>query len=69
MNNFNSEMGINSCALLLKGQWMPATAHSIPSGAIQGGHDQDGSPIYVARAYHESDLIPGENNKNNVSMH
>lgn len=28
--------------------------------AVIAGHDIDGSPIYVGRAYHEGDLIPAK---------
>lgn len=30
----------------------------MPSGAVVGGHDIDGSTIYVGRTYHESDELP-----------
>lgn len=32
----------------------------LPQGAIVGGHDQDGTPLYVGRAYHEADHIPAK---------
>lgn len=32
----------------------------LPEGAILAGNDQDGSPIYVGRAYHEADHIPAK---------
>lgn len=32
----------------------------MPDGAILAGHDQDGSPIYIARAWHEGDIIPAK---------
>ncbi|XP_055548324.1 natterin-4-like [Wyeomyia smithii] len=32
----------------------------IPQNALVAGLDQDGSPLYVARAHHEGDLIPGK---------
>lgn len=38
--------------------WVPAANGQIPPGAVQGGHD--GEPLYVARARHGSDLIPGK---------
>lgn len=41
--------------------WVPMTAYSaVPHDAVVAGHDIDGSPIYVGRAYHEGDLIPAK---------
>ena len=41
--------------------WQHTSAHSpLPMGAIHAGHDADGSPIYVGRAYHEGDQIPAK---------
>ncbi|XP_037030120.1 uncharacterized protein LOC119069981 [Bradysia coprophila] len=34
----------------------------IPLGAIQGGIDSDGAILYVARAFHETEIIPGKLN-------
>lgn len=41
--------------------WVPASNGQVPPDAVQGG--MDGEPLFVARAKHEGDLIPG--NKNN----
>lgn len=42
-------------------QWIPTSANSmLPEGAISGGHDQDGTPIYVGRSKHEDDLLPAK---------
>lgn len=35
-----------------------ATADNIPAGAIEAGHDEDGSPIFLGRAFHEGDQLP-----------
>ncbi|KAF5302480.1 hypothetical protein FQR65_LT08570 [Abscondita terminalis] len=32
----------------------------VPSGAVQGGVDKDGSEIFVGRAFHEGDWIPAK---------
>lgn len=32
----------------------------IPPFAVVGGHDSDGSPIYVGRSYHEGDNLPAK---------
>lgn len=40
---------------------MPSSIYkTIPEGAILAGHDQDQSPIYIGRAWHEGDQLPGE---------
>lgn len=39
---------------------MPSSIHSsLPEGAILAGHDQDQSPIYIGRAWHGGDQLPG----------
>ncbi|XP_050311628.1 uncharacterized protein LOC126747168 [Anthonomus grandis grandis] len=41
--------------------WVDTFARGgVPSTALQGGHDIDGSPIFVGRAYHEGDWIPAK---------
>ncbi|XP_031620100.1 uncharacterized protein LOC116338776 isoform X3 [Contarinia nasturtii] len=41
--------------------WVPSTLHSpLPEGALLAGHDQDGSPMYIGRAFHEGDQIPAK---------
>lgn len=40
--------------------WIPSANGQVPPGALQGGQDQNGEPIYVARARHENCLIPGK---------
>ena len=32
----------------------------MPPHAVQGGHDIDGSPIFVGRAYHNGDMVPAK---------
>lgn len=42
--------------------WVPSSIHApLPEGAILAGHDQDQSPIYIGRAWHEGDQLPGKN--------
>jgi len=38
--------------------WVPAQGGQVPPGAVQGG--QDGEALYVARARHEQELVPGK---------
>lgn len=41
--------------------WVSSSIHSpVPEGAISAGRDQDGSPIYIGRAWHEGDQIPAK---------
>lgn len=40
--------------------WIPSANGQVPPGALQGGQDQNGEPIYVARARHDSTLVPGK---------
>lgn len=41
--------------------WIPWTNHQgIPPAGVYAGNDQDGSPIYVGRAYHEGDQLPAK---------
>ncbi|XP_044734499.1 uncharacterized protein LOC123296873 isoform X1 [Chrysoperla carnea] len=39
--------------------WVPAKSGEVPPTAVQGGQD-NGEPLYVARAPHEGALIPGK---------
>lgn len=40
--------------------WVEAAKGAIPAGAIQGGQDVDGTPLFVARAECEGSLTPGK---------
>ncbi|KAL1505519.1 hypothetical protein ABEB36_005067 [Hypothenemus hampei] len=42
--------------------WVDTTSRSgqVPSTALQGGHDIDGAPIFVGRAFHDGDWIPAK---------
>lgn len=45
----------------LTAQWVQTNPHApLPHGAILAGHDQDSSPMYIGRAYFESDLVPAK---------
>jgi len=42
-------------------QWVAASGGSVPSGkAVAGGYDINGEKIYVGRAHHAGDVIPGK---------
>lgn len=42
-------------------RWENCSSHSgVPADAVIGGHDTDGSQIYVGRAFHEGDQIPAK---------
>ncbi|CAD7078238.1 unnamed protein product [Hermetia illucens] len=41
--------------------WVQSAVNSpLPSGAVVGGQDSDGTVIYVGRAYHSGDLLPAK---------
>ncbi|KDQ08953.1 hypothetical protein BOTBODRAFT_540120 [Botryobasidium botryosum FD-172 SS1] len=40
--------------------WILAEGTNIPQGALEGGRDGDGSPLYIARAYYEGGLHLGK---------
>ncbi|KAI8438201.1 hypothetical protein MSG28_010820 [Choristoneura fumiferana] len=41
-------------------QWMNATGGQVPPGAVPGGQDSNGEPMFVARAQHEGATLPGK---------
>nr|XP_043067383.1 natterin-4-like [Drosophila bipectinata] len=54
--------GITYAAAINGGDvWIHSTSQSaLPLGAVKGGYDTDGSPLYVGRAYHEGSLLPAK---------
>ena len=36
------------------------SGQSLPHDAVHAGRDKDGAPLYVARAFHEGDLLPAK---------
>ncbi|XP_063357679.1 C3 and PZP-like alpha-2-macroglobulin domain-containing protein 8 isoform X2 [Cydia amplana] len=42
------------------GQWVDAAGGQVPPGAVVGGQDVSGEPMYVARAQHEGAQLPGK---------
>lgn len=42
------------------GLWVDASGGQVPPGAVLGGQDCSGEPLYVIRAQHEGALIPGK---------
>uniref|UniRef100_A0A1I8NTG7 Uncharacterized protein n=1 Tax=Stomoxys calcitrans TaxID=35570 RepID=A0A1I8NTG7_STOCA len=41
-------------------KWVPVTDNYLPGGAVHAGHDCDMSTIYVCRAFHNGDILPGK---------
>ncbi|KAI8922354.1 hypothetical protein DFJ77DRAFT_446289 [Powellomyces hirtus] len=39
--------------------WVLTDANNIPQGAIRGGQESDGTPLYIARAFHEQGVHIG----------
>ncbi|XP_013188721.2 uncharacterized protein LOC106133515 isoform X1 [Amyelois transitella] len=42
------------------GVWADASGGQVPPGAVVGGQDASGEPLYVARAVHEGATVPGK---------
>lgn len=40
--------------------WLKGGNGSIPAGAVQGGQEADGEPLYIARAEFKGSLTPGK---------
>lgn len=40
--------------------WVDASGGQVPPGAVQGGQDVSGEPLFVVRAAHEGAMIPGK---------
>lgn len=40
--------------------WKKEHGGHIPHHAVLAGYDKDGSPLYVGRAHHRGDVIPGK---------
>lgn len=40
-------------------EWVPSASGSVPPNAIEVGYD-DGNIVYVGRAHHQGDNIPGK---------
>lgn len=40
--------------------YVPASNGDIPQGALRAGQNSDGTPLYVARAFHKGDVVPGK---------
>lgn len=44
------------------GKWIDWQAGSVPTGAIRGGSEADGTPLYIIRAPFRGGLVPGKYN-------
>lgn len=40
--------------------WVDASGGQVPPGAVQGGQDVSGEPLFVIRASHEGAMLPGK---------
>jgi len=41
-------------------EWLPSSAGRVPHNAFRAGFDMEQRPLYICRAWHENDLIPGK---------
>lgn len=60
INAFLSPSNKDRAQLDGKECWIKGNDGSIPAGAIEGGQEADGEPLYVARAEYEGSLTPGK---------
>lgn len=60
INAFLSPSNKNKTELDKNSFWVAGSLGSIPAGAIEGGQEADGEPLYVARAEYEGSLTPGK---------
>lgn len=44
--------------------WVETEGSVIPAGALVGGRDVGGRPLYIGRACHDNGLTPGNKKKN-----
>ncbi|XP_069675581.1 natterin-3-like [Periplaneta americana] len=44
----------------MSGCWVGGSNGHVPEGAIRVGHDKDGGPIFIGRAYFGSDILPAK---------
>jgi hypothetical protein len=40
--------------------WVGTRDGFLPEGAILAGHDKDGGPLFIGRAFYESDILPAK---------
>ncbi len=45
------------------GRWVPASGGDCPPGALRGGREDDGTPLFVARGPYQGSLTPGKLNR------
>lgn len=57
---FLNPTNMNRAQLERNDLWLSCSNGSIPAGAVEGGQDVDGGPLYVARAEVEGSLTPGK---------
>ncbi|XP_018494734.1 natterin-3 isoform X2 [Galendromus occidentalis] len=41
-------------------QWVPTNGCNIPPQAVHGGEDSSGETLYIGRARHSGDIVPGK---------
>lgn len=63
INAFLSPSNKNRAQLEKHEFWVKGSQGSIPAGAIEGGQEADGQPLYVVRAELEGSLTPGKVNR------
>ena len=46
--------------------WVDAAGGYIPTGAVQGGFNEDNDPLYIGRAHHEDSHAVGKATSANI---
>jgi len=41
-------------------RWVPATGGNVPANALIAGYENNGTPLYIARAIYNGSLVPGK---------
>lgn len=41
-------------------QWVPTSGGNVPPNAVHGGSDSSGETLYIGRARHDNDIVPGK---------
>lgn len=63
---YGEEVAIDTYQALVKSnerlEWVDASDGDLPRGALQGGHNKDGEPLFVARAEHDGNWCCGHLN-------
>lgn len=57
-----AERGVHKYEVLCyqRGTWVEATNGKVPDGAVKGGYSEKGETLFIGRANHRGNFIPGK---------